>query len=44
VVLARRRDKGSYVAVDPAARYFGTRLKKSSLVTGDGAMLASIEF
>jgi uncharacterized protein YbjT (DUF2867 family) len=44
VVMARRHDKGKYLAVDPQARYFGTRLAKSSLVTGDGAMLGSIEF
>jgi uncharacterized protein YbjT (DUF2867 family) len=44
VVLARRRAKGTYVAVDAQARYFGTRLRTNSLVTGDGAMLGSIEF
>jgi len=44
VVMARRRDKGKYLKVDSQARYFGTRLKKDSLITGDGAMLGSIEF
>lgn len=32
------------VVVDPGATYFGTKLKKDSLVTGDGAMIASIPF
>ena len=30
--------------VDPQATYFGTTLKKDSLVTGTGAMIASIPF
>ncbi|MCV7194337.1 SDR family oxidoreductase [Mycolicibacterium brumae] len=32
------------VVVDPTAKYFGATLKKDSLVTRDGAMLASITF
>ena len=42
-VVARRRGEQT-VDVDPEARYFGTRLKSDSLVTGPGAMLGSIEF
>ncbi|MBJ7336250.1 NAD(P)H-binding protein [Mycolicibacterium sp.] len=32
------------VVVDPEATYFGTRLERSSLVTGDGATLAPTHF
>ncbi len=46
VVLAKRHcDKSDqYVVVDPQARYFGTRVRKTSLVTGDRAVLGSITF
>ncbi len=42
-VLAIHHDD-QRVVVDPQAKYFGTTLKKDSLVTGDGAMIASIPF
>lgn len=42
-VLARQRDHRR-VAIDPQARYFGTTLTKNSLVTADGATIASIPF
>lgn len=42
-VLALRHDD-QRVVVDPKAKYFGTTLKKDSLVTGAGAMIASIPF
>jgi uncharacterized protein YbjT (DUF2867 family) len=42
-VLAIRHDD-QRVVVDRRATYFGTTLKKDSLVTGDGAMIASIPF
>lgn len=42
-VLGKRHDD-LYLVVDPQARYFGTRLRKTSLVTGEGAMLSSIPF
>lgn len=42
-VLALRHDD-QRVVVDPRATYFGTTLKKDSLVTGEGAMIASIPF
>jgi uncharacterized protein YbjT (DUF2867 family) len=32
------------VVVDPQATYFGTPLKRTSLVTGDGAMMGAIRF
>ena len=42
-VLAIRHDD-QRVVVDRRATYFGTKLKKDSLVTGVGAMIASIPF
>lgn len=42
-VLALHHDD-QRVVVDPHAKYFGTTLKKDSLVTGAGAMIASIPF
>src|SRR5690349_23350341 len=42
-VLAIRHDD-QRVVVDRQATYFGTTLKRDSLVTGDGAMIASIPF
>ncbi|OBA81050.1 MULTISPECIES: SDR family oxidoreductase [Mycolicibacterium] len=42
-VLALRHDD-QRVVIDPHAKYFGTTLKKESLVTGAGAMIASIPF
>jgi uncharacterized protein YbjT (DUF2867 family) len=42
-VLALHHDD-QRVVVDPHAKYFGTTLKKESLVTGAGAMIASIPF
>jgi uncharacterized protein YbjT (DUF2867 family) len=42
-VLGKRHDD-LHLVVDPQARYFGTRLRKTSLVTGEGAMLSSIPF
>ena len=42
-VLALHHDD-QRVVVDPKAKYFGTTLKKDSLVTGAGAMIASIPF
>ena len=42
-VLAIRHDD-QRVVVDPLATYFGTTLKKDSLVTGAGALIASIPF
>ncbi len=42
-VLALRHDD-QRVVVDQRSTYFGTALKKHSLVTGDGAMIASIPF
>ncbi len=42
-VLAVRHDD-QRVVVDRQARYFGAALKKDSLVTGPGAMIASIPF
>lgn len=42
-VLSLRHDD-QRVVVDPQAKYFGATLKKDSLVTGAGAMLASISF
>ncbi|TXI64384.1 SDR family oxidoreductase [Mycolicibacterium mageritense] len=42
-VLAIRHDD-QRVVVDQEATYFGTKLKKDSLVTGAGAMIASIPF
>jgi hypothetical protein len=35
-VLAQRGDTTTRVVVDPEARYFGARLSRDSLVTGDG--------
>ena len=43
VVLARQH-ADTPVAVDSTARYFGTTLQETSLVTGDGAVLAVTPF
>lgn len=42
-VLANRHEE-QRVVVDRQATYFGTTLKKDSLVTGEGALIASIPF